>query len=92
MEVRKMNSKLINAFLAIPDSTEPNINWQVLSNNLLENHSEKELIYLTGMAVTSMRRMIKGNGTEPPFRIGLKLLNMHYDEFPDKHNLMTLGV
>lgn len=68
------------------------IDWQKVCLNLRRYKSLNTVAKELGVDGAHLRRIARGEVAEPRFNTGVKLLDLHYEKFPDRHNLQTIGV
>lgn len=66
------------------------INWQTLTNNLRNYKPLEQVAKEAGIDAGTLRRLARGDTSEPKFSQGHKLLNMHYDYCQERHTKKLL--
>jgi len=65
------------------------IKWQKLIDNFIKNGiNPNQLALLSGCMTQDICDLMNEVTIEPPFSTGLKLLDIHLDYFPTKHNFI----
>lgn len=63
------------------------IDWQLLTLMLRSHAPLSDIERKIGVARGSINRIARGEACEPPFSVGLELLNIAYDVLPE-HDFM----
>ena len=61
------------------------INWQQVATNLRRYKPLHQVAREVGSTETTLNRIARGETKEPKYMAGVKLLDLHYDRFPEKH-------
>jgi hypothetical protein len=67
------------------------IDWQRLTLNLRAKATLSSWATELGCDSMTLQRLARRDVTEPRFELGLKLLNVHLDHFPDQHHQLFRG-
>ena len=68
------------------------IDWQQLTLNLRNNYKTMRAIAdEIGCAEHTLYQLSLGIKKEPQFNLGIKLIDMHYDKCPEKHQSIYTG-
>ena len=67
------------------------IDWQKVCLNLRGYRSLETVAKQIGTDAAHLRRLARGEVQEPRFNTGVKLLDLHFEKFPDKHRLEEIG-
>ena len=62
------------------------INWQQVILNMRRHRPVSAIARQCGSNETHLNRIARGEVNEPRFNTGLKLLDVHLDLCPEKHN------
>lgn len=62
------------------------INWQQIANNLRGYKPLATVAREIDSTEKHLNRLARGEVKEPRFNTGLKLLDLHLEQFPEKHN------
>lgn len=62
------------------------IDWQRLTLNLRKKQSLRKTAEQIGCAEHTLQRLARGDCLEPTFSLGVLLVDLHYDLFPDQHD------
>ena len=63
-----------------------NINWQKVAINLRRYKPLAQVAKQVNSTETTLNRIARGETKEPKHMTGVKLLDLHYDKFPEKHH------
>lgn len=66
------------------------IDWHTVLVNIGSRKSMKKVGQEVNACPVNLRRIRRGEVKEPKFSVGVKLLDMHLDMFPDKHKRIQL--
>jgi len=67
------------------------IDWQSITLHLRSSRgSMKNLARLVDSCPQTISRLERGETVEPKFSIGVKLLDLHSDDFPEQHQELRL--
>ena len=66
------------------------INWQQLTLNLRSYKPLSKIAKQADIDAGTLRRIARGDTPEPKFNQGIRLLDLHYDLFPDRHKDVLL--
>lgn len=66
------------------------IDWQALTNNLRRYEPLSKVAIEADIDAGTLRRIARGDTPEPKFSQGIRLLDLHYDLFPDRHKEVLL--
>jgi len=66
------------------------INWQQLTLNLRRHKPLSKIAIQADIDAGTLRRIARGDTPEPKFSQGIRLLDLHYDLFPDRHKEVLL--
>ena len=61
------------------------IKWQQVVLNLRNYKSLESISTLLDMDAQHLRRLARGDVKQPRFESGLRLLDLHYEQFPELH-------
>lgn len=67
------------------------IDWQRVCLNLRRYKSLNVVAKEIGVDGEHLRRIARGEVLEPRFNTGVKLLDFHYEKFPELHRLDVIG-
>lgn len=69
------------------------INWQTVTLNLRRHYGPlTKVAKKVGSDERHLRRLARGEVEQPRFNTGVKLLDLHSDVCPDRHNLRELAL
>lgn len=70
-----------------------NINWQTVTLNLRRHYKPlSQVAKEIGSDWRHLNNLARGDVLQPRFNTGVKLLDLHSDVCPDRHNLRELGI
>jgi hypothetical protein len=70
-----------------------NINWQTVTLNLRRHYKPlSQVAKEIGSDWKHLNRLARGEVMQPRFNTGVKLLDLHSDVCPDRHNLKGIGL
>jgi hypothetical protein len=69
------------------------INWQQVTLNLRRHYGPlSKVAKVVGSDWRHLNRIARGEVEQPRFNTGVKLLDLHFDACPDKHNFEGIGI
>lgn len=67
------------------------IDWRKLLSNLASrNIGIRDVANITMTPAQTLAELSKRKMTEPPFSVGIRLLDLHYDRCPDLHQALMV--
>jgi hypothetical protein len=73
--------------------TNLHIDWQKVTLNLRTHFGPlSKVAKVVGSDERHLNRLARGEVDQPRFNTGVKLLDLHFDACPDKHNFEGIGL
>ena len=70
-----------------------NINWQTVTLNLRKFYKPlSQVAKEVGSDWRHLNRIARGEVEQPRFITGVKLLDLHLDKCPERHNMREIGL
>ena len=68
------------------------INWRTVTNNLRAKYKPlSQVANEVGSNEQHLNRLARGEVNQPRYNTGVKLLDLHYDHCPERHNMIDIG-